>query len=84
MALSVAMLSAAPFIARSQDQIPAAINYQGRLTDTLGDPVSSGYYEVEFRIWDDAVQNGAGDLVWGRSFPLHVVDQRAVQHSLDR
>lgn len=72
-ALSAALLTAIPFIADGQSQIPAAINYQGRLTDTLGDPVSSGYYEVEFRIWDDATQNGAGNLVWGRSFPLHVV-----------
>ena len=56
MALSAALLLAAPFAARSQNQVPAAINYQGRLTDTLGNPLGSGYYEIEFRIWDDAVQ----------------------------
>ncbi len=61
------------FTGQGQSQVPAAINYQGRLTDTLGNPVSSGYYEIEFRIWDDASQNGAGNLVWGRSFALHVV-----------
>ncbi|MCP5517531.1 MAG: hypothetical protein H7A45_09785 [Verrucomicrobiales bacterium] len=53
--------------------IPGLINYQGRLTDTLGNPVASGYYEIQFRIWDDPVQKGAGSLVWARSFPLHVV-----------
>lgn len=73
MALSAALLLAVPLVASSQNQIPAAINYQGRLTDTLGNPVSSGYYEVEFRIWDDATLANAGDLIWGRSFPLHVV-----------
>ena len=71
--LATALLLALPLLACAQNQIPAAINYQGRLTDVLGNPVGSGYYEVEFRIWDDAVQNGAGNLVWGRSFPLHVV-----------
>jgi hypothetical protein len=67
------LLLAAPLAASGQSQVPAAINYQGRLTDTLGNAVSSGYYEIEFRLWDDASQAGAGNLVWGRSFPLHVV-----------
>ena len=69
----VLILLAAVQSGYGQSQIPAAINYQGQLRDTLGDPVSSGYYEIEFRIWDDAVQSGAGNLVWGRSFALHVV-----------
>ena len=73
MAVSVALLLAIPFIARSQNQVPAAINYQGRLTDTLGNPLASGYYEIQFRIWSDATSVQPGDLVWGRSFPLHVV-----------
>jgi hypothetical protein len=73
MALSAAVLLTIPFTASSQSEIPAAINYQGRLTDTLGNPLPSGYYEIEFRIWDDAVANQPGDLVWARSFPLHVV-----------
>src|SRR5262245_58885912 len=73
LALGAALLLFIPLAVRSQNQIPAAINYQGRLTDTLGNPVASGYYELEFRLWDDATQAGAGNLVWGRSFPLHVV-----------
>ena len=73
MALSVALLMTAPFVARSQPDVPGAINYQGRLTDTLGNPLASGYYEIQFRIWSDATSVQPGDLVWGRSFPLHVV-----------
>jgi hypothetical protein len=76
MALSAALLLAIPLVARSQNQtnqVPAAINYQGHLTDTLGNAVPSGYYEIQFRIWDDATLANAGDLIWGRSFPLHVV-----------
>jgi hypothetical protein len=53
--------------------IPAAINYQGRLTDNLGNPIATGYYEVQFKIWDDPTQSGAGDYIWGRSFAVHVV-----------
>lgn len=68
----VALLALITSVAHS-DNIPALINYQGRLTDTLGNPVASGYYEIAFRIWDDATLNGVGDLVWARTFPVHVV-----------
>jgi hypothetical protein len=60
-----------PFVLGSQ--VPAAINYQGKLTDNNGDPVKAGYYEVQFRIWDHPTQNGGGNYIWGRVFPLHVV-----------
>jgi hypothetical protein len=76
MALSAVLLLAIPFVARSQnqtDQVPAAINYQGHLADTLGNAVPSGYYEIQFRIWNDATMANPGNLIWGRSFPLHVV-----------
>ncbi len=52
--------------------IPAAINYQGTLTDNLGNPVTNGYYQVQFRIWDSPALTGAGDYIWGRSYPLYV------------
>ena len=67
------MLLATPFLASAQSGIPAAINYQGKLTDSLGRPVTNGYYEVWFRIWDHPTQAGDGNYFWGRSFPLHVV-----------
>lgn len=72
MALSAALLLAIPLISRGDD-VPGVINYQGRLTDTLGNPITSGYYEIKFLLWDDAVQNGAANLIWGRTFALHVV-----------
>ena len=53
--------------------VPALINYQGVLTDNTGKPADAGYYTLEFRIWDDPSSAGAEALVWGRSFPVHVV-----------
>ena len=61
-------------LASQAQNIPAAINYQGRLTDNLGATVTSGYYEIEFRIWDDPTSTAPASFVWGRSFPLHVVN----------
>jgi hypothetical protein len=55
------------------DDVPAAVNYQGRLSDNMGNPLASGYYHIEFRIWDDPLHTGSGDLIWGRMFPLHVM-----------
>ncbi|HOW96894.1 MAG TPA: tail fiber protein [Kiritimatiellia bacterium] len=53
--------------------VPPIINYQGLLTDNLGNAVTAGYYEIEFRVWDSPNLTGAGHLIWGRSFPLHVM-----------
>ena len=66
------LLLATPALAPAQTGIPAAINYQGTLTDNLGNPVTNGYYQVQFRIWDSAMLTGAGDYIWGRSYPLYV------------
>jgi hypothetical protein len=65
-----AVLSVA--VARADD-VPAAINYQGELADNLGYPLTSGYYHIEFRIWDSPTAEGAANLIWGRMFPLHVM-----------
>lgn len=32
--------------------VPSTMNYQGRLTDTVGDPVTDGPHNVTFRIYD--------------------------------
>ncbi len=54
--------------------VPAIINYQGRLTNpTDGKPVKSGVYNIEFRVWDDPKATSAANLIWGRSFVVHVV-----------
>jgi len=42
-------------------QIPHLINYQGKLTDTDGNPVSDGTYSIVFRIYD---ADSGGNLLW--------------------
>jgi hypothetical protein len=56
----------------AEDSVPAAINYQGKLTDSEGHPLPAGYYDVEFRIWDHATLDGESDYIWGRVFSLNV------------
>ncbi len=41
--------------------VPNLINFQGILTDTLGNPVPDGNYSVTFRIYDAA---SAGNIIW--------------------
>ena len=45
----------------TQAAAPQLINYQGRLTDNVGNPVADGSYSVVFTIHDAAV---AGTSVW--------------------
>ena len=71
-ALAAAWLAAGPTFAASEP-VPAAINYQGKLTDNLGNAVRSGYYEIQFRIWNDPTKSDSANYIWGRKFPLHVV-----------
>ena len=44
--------------------VPSLINYQGRLTDQTGTPLTAGNYGVQFRLWDSNT-NTTG-LVWGQ------------------
>lgn len=55
----------------ARGEVPAAMNYQGRLLDDLGHPLSNGTYQVEFRFWDDAT--ASSNLIWGRSFAVEVM-----------
>lgn len=57
----------------ASESVPPAVNYQGKLTDNLGNPVASGYYEIQFRIWNDPTKTDTPNYIWGRTFPLHVV-----------
>ncbi len=53
------ILLALGMMASTGNAIPQLINYQGYLTDDLGDPVTDGDYSLVFRIWDaetDGVQ----------------------------
>lgn len=44
---------------------PEYINYQGRLNDAAGQPLATGSYTIEFRIYDDPVLAEPGNLSWG-------------------
>jgi len=43
-------------------EVPHVINYQGRLTNTGGDPVPDGSYDLTFRIYNFP---SGGSVVWG-------------------
>ena len=38
------------------------INYQGRLTDSVGAPLTDGQYPIEFSLWSEATE---GEQIWG-------------------
>ncbi len=64
---------AAP-LASATDNVPAVINYQGKLYDPAaaggaGAPIT-GVQQVEFRIYDAL---SGGTLVWGRRFPVSCI-----------
>jgi hypothetical protein len=42
-------------------EIPQVISYQGKVTDTSGNPVADGNYTMRFRIYDAV---SAGTLKW--------------------
>ncbi len=45
----------------SYAQVPRLINYQGKLTDTSGNPVADGNYSITLRIYD---ADAGGNLLW--------------------
>jgi len=59
--LLTVLLSAAILSARGQS-VPPLINYQGQLLDAVGNPMPTGDYDVEIRLFP--VESG-GALVWG-------------------
>ena len=50
--------------AQVMDGVPHLINYQGRLTDADGDPVTDGEYVIEFTIWSDSTSTSPADREW--------------------
>jgi hypothetical protein len=48
--------------------VPPLINYQGRLTDQTGAPLTAGAYGIQFRLWDDPLASGTNDLIWGQQY----------------
>jgi hypothetical protein len=59
------------------DGAPQLINYQGRLTDVTGTPLSDGPHSVQFRIWDDTTLTGAPHILWD-SGPLVVTTDKGL------
>lgn len=68
---TIAILIAVALAAGVAADVPTFINYQGRLTDDVGDPVADGDYELRFSIYNAAVE---GELLWSEVQELKVVD----------
>lgn len=54
LALSITGLSA----------VPQVINYQGWLTDAMGDPIPDGNYQITFTIWNDESASAPTNELW--------------------
>ncbi|UCD18103.1 MAG: hypothetical protein JSV44_04115, partial [Candidatus Zixiibacteriota bacterium] len=57
---TILALSATLSAAISNAEVPEMINYQGRVTDSEGDPLTGDYW-MTFSIWDDPE---AGEMLW--------------------
>ncbi len=59
------------FMVQAEASIPHLINYQGRITDSSGNPLT-GSYDITFRIYD---AEAAGVLLWQETHTGLVVDK---------
>ncbi len=66
--IAVLLAGASPGLAQS----PSAINYQGNLTDSVGNPLNPGVYQIQFKIWNSATSPYDANCIWARSFPVYV------------
>lgn len=57
-------LLAAGLAPANAQTVPSRMNYQGQLTDTAGNPLPAGSYQLSFSLWDTATV-GSGTRVWG-------------------
>lgn len=57
--------------ANAQDAVPKLVNYQGRLTDAGGQPLSNGTYRVRFELFTD--KTAPTNLVWGAEYNVAAV-----------
>lgn len=51
--IQLAVILAVALIAATSWGIQSTITYQGKITDTSGNPINDGYATVIFRLWDD-------------------------------
>ncbi len=64
---AIVAIAALTFVRPSPGQsVPPLINYQGRLTDQTGAPLTAGAYGLQFRLWDSPTAASASDLIWGQ------------------
>jgi hypothetical protein len=54
------------YVSSPGPDIPHLLNYQGVLTDSAGDPVPDGTYQMTFGIYDSATD---GNLLWSETQP---------------
>ena len=73
----LAAVLAAQFALAVTPHAPRVINYQGRLTDGAGNPVSDGPHSAHFIIWRDSTSTNPGDIVWD-SGPLTVITDKGI------
>ena len=52
LAAVAALLVAAVSAVASSDAVPSAVTYQGKLTNSAGQPVADGEYDVQFKLYD--------------------------------
>jgi hypothetical protein len=62
--MALMILGKVPGQAQVVDGVPHLINYQGRLTDIDGNPVSDGEYLITFTIWNDSLSTAPADRRW--------------------
>ncbi len=64
MLLCATIIATAPSQAQVLDGVPHLISYQGRLTDSGGDPVANDEYLITFTIWSDATSTSPTVREW--------------------
>jgi len=65
-------------LSTSAQSVPPLINYQGRLTDQSGAPLTAGLYGIQFRLWDSPLATGTNDLIWGQQYANLAVQANGV------
>ncbi len=56
--------------------VPPLINYQGNIKDGSGDPLATGFHDINFRIYNTASAAEGGTLLWSRQYNLYVMSGR--------
>lgn len=52
---------------------PSLMNYQGRLTDEAGNPLTNGQYRLAFRLFTNTIPIANEPLIWGREYEASLI-----------